>query len=293
MDANTIKEYLVNASELPTLPEVALQVMRKIQDPNSSAPDIVQIIEKDPAMTAKVLSVANSAYYGMSRRVDSLKMAVVILGLRQCASLVMGMSVFKGFAKHFEGDWSFYYDLWRHLIATAQVSSKLAETFSLSDPSMIYTGGLLHDIGKILFAMKLPKHYPEVIEESKQTSEPLIELEKAKFQVSHDEIGGCVVSQWDFPPSLVNILNNHHSLNGHMAEVATIALADCFCRQESFGCGGNYETADFLTDNAWAVMFQQGWGKTLSERKSIHGDLMEDKERVVEMTEEFLEICAA
>ena len=88
MDADAVKNYLIKASDLPTLPEVALLVMQKIQDPESSANDIVRIIERDPSMTAKILSVANSAYFGMSRRVDSLQMAVVILGMRQCASMI-------------------------------------------------------------------------------------------------------------------------------------------------------------------------------------------------------------
>jgi putative nucleotidyltransferase with HDIG domain len=296
MDEITVKNYLISTTELPTLPEVALQVMRKINHPDSSAADIVQIIDRDPAMTAKILKVANSAYYGMVRRVDSLRMAVVILGFRQCASLVMGMSVFKGFSKHFPGDLTFYYDLWRHLISTAQVSSKLADKFHLSDPSMVYTGGLLHDLGKILLHIKFVQQYPLLIQHSKETSEPLAELEKGEFQVGHDTAGGWLITKWEFPSSLVNILSNHHSLNSDMdmaTEVATVALANCFCRQEMLGYSGNHEEADFLTHNAWAPLFSKGWGKNLSERKTLYQELYSQKDRIQEMTEGFLEVCAA
>jgi putative nucleotidyltransferase with HDIG domain len=270
--------------------------MKKTQESDASAADIVRIIDRDPAMTAKILKVANSAYYGMSRRVDSIQMAVVILGFRQCASLVMGMSVFKGFSKHFPGDLTFYYDLWRHLISTAQVSSKLADCFHFSNPSMIYTGGLLHDLGKILLRIKFVKQYPLLVQHSMKTHESLAELEKEEFQVGHDIAGGWLITNWDFPSSLADILNNHHRLSGNqdtMAEVAVIALADCYCRQESLGLSGNYEEADFLTHNAWAPLYSLGWGKNLSDRKSIYEDLKNQNERVQEATEQFLEVCAA
>jgi putative nucleotidyltransferase with HDIG domain len=296
MNVDAVKAFLVKGSDLPTLPEVALLAMHKIQDPESSAVDIVRIIERDPAMSAKVLSVANSAYYGMSRRVDSLNMAVVILGMRQCATLVMGMSVFKGFSNNFANDLEYYYDLWRHLIASAEVSSILADRFRLRDPAMVYTGGLLHDLGKVIICMKYPDKYHAMIRLCQEKELSLSELEKREFKVSHDVIGGCVVAQWNFPPSLVNIISNHHSLNGDLdsiSEVAAISLADSFCRQESIGTSGNYESADFLTDNAWAPLFSQGWGKNLTERKDIQHLLIDQKQRITEMTEEFLEICTA
>jgi len=296
MDSDALKTFLIKTEDLPTLPEVALLVMRKIQDPNSSAQDIVRVIQKDPSMTARVLNVANSAFYGMSRRVDSLQMAVVVLGMRQCASLVMGISVFREFAARVGGSRQFYYDLWRHLIATAQVGSLLADQFRLLDSSMVYTGGLLHDIGKVVFCIRFPEKYHKILEYCQQESRSLSEMEKREFHMAHDAVGGHLAAQWDFPPSLVNVLTNHHSLNGEMSsivEVATVALANCFCRQEGFGGSGDCEMADFFTDIAWASVFTKGWGRTLLERKEIYQKLMERKEWLAETTEEFLEICSA
>jgi len=296
MDSEALKAYLIRTEDLPTLPEVALLVMRKIQDPNSSAQDVVQIIQRDPSMTARVLNVANSAFYGMSRRVDSLQMAVVVLGMRQCASLVMGISVFREFAARVGGSRQFYYDLWRHLIATAQVASILADRFRLTDPSMVYTGGLLHDIGKVVYCIRFPEKYLRILQYCQQESRSLSEMETREFHIAHDVVGGRLAAQWDFPPSLVNVLSNHHSLSGEMnsiAEVATVALANCFCRQEGIGSSGDGEMADFFTDNAWATVYSKGWGRNLSERKEIYQKLMERKDWVSETTEEFLEICSA
>jgi putative nucleotidyltransferase with HDIG domain len=296
MDSDALRSFLVRAEDLPTLPEVALSVMRKIQDPDSSAQDIVNIIERDASMTARVLNMANSAFYGMSRRVDSLKMAVVVLGLHQCASIVMGISVFRGFAAQISTNRNFYYDLWRHLISTAHVAGLLSERFRLEDPAMVYTGGLLHDIGKIVYCIKVPEKYHRVLLYCREESRSLAEMEQREFHVTHDVLGGSLAAQWDFPPSIVNVLNNHHSLNGELdsiTEVAAIALANCFCRQEDLGDGGNYENADFFTDNAWAPIFTKSWGKNLSERKEIFAFLLEQKQRISEMTEEFLEICTS
>ncbi len=286
----------MRADELPTLPEVAFQVMQKLQDSNSSASDIEQAIERDPTMTAKLLKVANSAYYGMSRQVDSLKMAVVILGMRQCASLVIGMSTFQRFTKYFSEDLEFYYELWRHLISTAQISSTLADCFQLDDPPSVYTGGLLHDIGKILLSIKFPKQYPALLRQCKKTSSSLAELEKQHLNVSHCMAGGWLAGEWQFPPNLVNVLSDHHLLSqqsNNVIDVAVVSLADCFCRQELLGSSGNYEPSDFFTDNAWAPLFLKGWGKDLSERKAIYEKLVGQKERISSQAEEFLEICAA
>ncbi len=296
MDTKMIRGYLTRADELPTLPEVAFQVMQKLQDTESSASDIVQVIERDPAMSAKLLKVANSAYYGMSRQVDSLKMAVVILGIRQCASLVIGMSTFQRFSKYFSEDLEFYYELWRHLISTAQTSSTLGDCFQLDDPSSVYTGGLLHDIGKIILSIKFPKQYPALLRQCKETSSSLADLEKQHLNVSHCMAGGWLAEEWKFPPNLVTILSDHHLLNHQSPapiDVAVVSLADCFCRQEYLGSSGNYESQDFLTDKAWAPLFIKGWGKDLSERQAIYEKLMDLKERITSQAEEFLEICAA
>jgi putative nucleotidyltransferase with HDIG domain len=296
MDSKMIRGYLTRADELPTLPEVAFQVMEKLQDSESSASDIVQVIERDPAMTTKLLKVANSAYYGMSRQVDSLKMAVVILGIRQCASLVIGMSTFQRFAKYFSNDLEFYYELWRHLVSTAQISSALADYFRLDDPPSIYTGGMLHDIGKILLSIKFPKQYPALLKQCKETSASLEELEKQHLNVSHCMAGGWLAEEWQFPPNLTTILSDHHLLNqqsNYAIDVAVVSLADCFCRQEFLGSSGNYETSDFFADKAWAPLFLKGWGKDLSERQAIYQKLLEQKERISHQSEEFLEICAA
>ena len=296
MDAKMIRGYLTRADELPTLPEVAFQVMEKLQDSESSASDIVQVIERDPAMSTKLLKVANSAYYGMSRQVDSLKMAVVILGIRQCASLVIGMSTFQRFAKYFSEDLEFYYELWRHLVSTAQISSTLADCFKLDDPPSIYTGGLLHDIGKILLSIKFPKQYPALLRQCKETSSSLAELEKQHLNVSHCMAGGWLAQEWQFPPNLVTVLSDHHQLNHqstNLTDVAVVSLADCFCRQEFLGSSGNYEASDFFADKAWAPLFLKGWGKDLSERQAIYEKLLDKKERITSQAEEFLEICAA
>jgi len=235
---NTILE---EAENMPALPDIVNKVLEEIDNPNTNAKDMEAIISKDPVLTAKVLKMSNSAYYGYSREIVTLSEAIIILGLDTLKSLVIAASAFKSLNKDYSGYGLSKGDLWRHSLATALAARLIAKQKNQQDLEKFFVAGLLHDIGKVL----LTKYIGEYIDAIKQ----LVKMRDISFDIAekeiigfnHADVGAEIANYWKLPPLFYDVIKYHHSpslCNSENARfVEFVHIADIVAYRLKIGIG--------------------------------------------------------
>jgi len=210
---NKVKQVVGNIRNLPTPPIVFHQIQKVINDPNVSAAQIASILSEDPAMSVKVLKLTNSAFYGLSREIESVKQAVVIVGLEAIKNLVLSASVLDMF-KGKDIDEDFQEKFWRHSLAVgfcARILARKVRSRGIIDPDSAFSGGLLHDIGKIILCCFLPDEFKAVVaEREKDKATESFELEEKVLGYNHAQIGAILSEQWKLPHRLTQAITFHH-----------------------------------------------------------------------------------
>lgn len=210
---NKVKSIVSNIRNLPTPPIVFHQIQKVINDPNVNAGKVASILSEDPAMSVKVLRLTNSAFYGLSKEVESVKQAVVIVGFEAIKNLVLSASVldmFKGQAI----DEEYQEKYWRHSLSTGiccRILAKKIRSRGLVDPDAAFSAGLLHDVGKMVISCFLPdeyKAYKEIRDNDKSIQDH--QIEDKLFGYTHAHIGGFLGTQWKIPMKLVDAIIHHH-----------------------------------------------------------------------------------
>ena len=211
---NKVRQVVSNIRNLPTPPIVFHQIQKVINDQTASATRIASVLQEDPAMSVKVLKLTNSAFYGLAREIDSVKQAVVVVGLEAIKNLVLSASVidmFKG--KNIDEEYQEHF--WRHSLATAFCARLMARSFratGIADQDAAFSAGLLHDVGKMVISCFLPDEFAKVKEA--RASQPVAAdyaLEREILGYDHAQIGGFLAVQWKLPPKLGDAIANHHS----------------------------------------------------------------------------------
>lgn len=212
MSSEGVKNLLVLMRKLPVLPNLYGQVVEKLQSPNGSLEVVAGMIGKDPLMTAKMLQLVNSAFFALAYEVTSPMEAVMVIGAERTKSLILLTKMFSQFDKTqcagFEPE-----GLWKHLLSVASGSRTitLAETKDNKLADAAFTGGLLHDIGKLLLAANLPEEYSLMLQEAKRRTFPLHALELATFGATHSELGACMLATWGLPLPILEAIACHHT----------------------------------------------------------------------------------
>ncbi len=209
-----VKRVVTNIRNLPTPPIVFHQIQKVINDPNVSAEHIASILSEDPGMSVKVLKLTNSAFYGLSREIDSVKQAVIIIGLEAIKNLVLSASVLDMF-KGDNVDQEYQEKFWRHSLATAFCGRMMANKLrvrGMVNPDAAFSSGLLHDVGKIVISCFLPDEHKQLLQErAKDSTASDVEIEERILGYNHAQIGGFLAVQWKIPTRLVDAITFHHS----------------------------------------------------------------------------------
>ena len=210
---NKVKQIVSNIRNLPTPPIVFHQIQKVINDPLVSAGQIAKILQEDPAMSVKVLKLTNSAFYGLAREVESVKQAVVIVGLEAIKNLVLSASVLDMF-KGKDIDQEFQDKFWRHSLAVgfcARILARKVRARGMIDPDSAFSAGLLHDIGKVILCCFLPKEHAAVKAERENNTElESYQLEENVLGYNHAQIGAILAEQWKLPSRLATAVSYHH-----------------------------------------------------------------------------------
>lgn len=210
---NKVRQKIANVRNLPTPPIVFHQIQKVINDPNVSATKIANILAEDPAMSVKVLKLTNSAFYGLAREIDSVKQAVVIVGIEAVRNLVLSASVLDMF-KQKDADQEFQETFWRHSLAVAvcgRLLAKKVRSRGIIDPDGAFSAGLLHDVGKIILSCFLPEEYAKFKAERERDRESsTFVIEERSLGYNHCQVGAILGTQWKLPARLIQAVSFHH-----------------------------------------------------------------------------------
>ncbi len=236
-----IDDIISGIDTLKPIPPVAAQIMALVEDENSSMSDIAELIVYDPSLTASLLKICNSAYFGLARKVDSVRDAITLLGLEQIVELVFLNATAANFRDDPDGYGLGEGELWQHAVLSAYVAKRMAENQGFtSQKHLIFTAALIKDIGKIVMGRFVAFSYEKIniLVHSKGFS--FNEAEKEVIGINHEELGALIGQKWRFGDKLVYMIRNHHMTDQSArndAATALVYLADIICMMIGFGTG--------------------------------------------------------
>jgi len=229
-----LRDFLKKVKDLPTISAVANEINTADKNDSLTAKSLGSIITRDPALTATVLKLANSAYYGMAREITSLERAVTVLGFDTIKNLALAISVFHVF-KTREGQIFDLKDLWYHSLGVGLAAKHLARHSPMlacdkALPEQAFVCGILHDIGKIAFAQNLPAEMAEILKQTRSGTLAQHEIEKTILGFNHQKAGQAMADAWNFPEDYQTVIRLHHSpsiaaIDGDNPKVASLVMA--------------------------------------------------------------------
>jgi len=247
-----IEDIVGQIDQLEPVPPVAGQIMALAEDPDSSLSEIAELILNDPAITANLLKTCNSAYYGLNRKVDSVRDAIGFVGLDHIVQLVMLNSVAKNFKKQPQGYGLGEGELWRHAVTSAHVAKILTGKFGRSrHKHLIFTAALLKDIGKLILGRFVAFSFEEINILVNSKGYSFNDAEKKVIGMNHEELGAMVGQKWHFSDKLIYIIRHHHLSNESAREdleTALVYLADIICMMMGVCTGADGLTYRFYSD---------------------------------------------
>lgn len=216
--------------DLPFSPEVLKQLFVQTgSNSMSSLEDIGTTLGKDQGLTTRILSLANSAYYGLQAEVQSVPRAAAVLGLSEIRNIVLTLGV-NGLAGKYEMPEDFdLAEYWTHQFFVGMLSRELSRMSEIGNPDNLFTVGLLHDIGKLITAMRRPDDWQAIRELAEEKELVDAEAEEEYWGMDHAVIGSLVLKSWDLPANLVEPVNWHHApalAPDHSNEATLVCLAD-------------------------------------------------------------------
>ena len=226
-----ILDILSRATDILTLPHVVNEILDITSGKNSSAADLTAIIETDPALTSRILSIANSSYYGFVKKISTISHAVVVLGFQEIQNIALSMSVVQLFDRRGS---EFTEKLWRHSFAVGVGTRMMASYFNLKLDGKYFVGGLLHDVGKIFLSQYLPEKYRDMLLAMEEDDNRITYhmLEEEYFGISHAEVGGKLLDSWMFPQEISGAVTYHHEPSSDGSDpsfAACVHIADLLC----------------------------------------------------------------
>jgi putative nucleotidyltransferase with HDIG domain len=205
-----VPQILRSLKNLPPFPMVAQRALMLLNKPEVSIQELVDVVKFDPAITANILRISNSAYFGLRREIHSLNQALLLLGTQELLKIIIASGATRLFAASTPGYFSERQGLWRHSVSCALMADLMDRELSLGDRATGFTAGLMHDIGKVVLSLFVEQQFNQIMKEVEQKGVPFQEAEKAILGVDHAEIGGEMARMWDFPDRLRLVISLHH-----------------------------------------------------------------------------------
>lgn len=240
MSKRSMESIVEAVNDLPSLPHIVVKVMELCEDPDSTAQEIAQVLNQDQAMTARVLKMSNSAFYGFPRRIATVANAIVFLGFKTIRSIVMAASVSDILNQEMEGYALAYGELWKHSQCSAMAARLIGRKTRFVKLDLAYTAALLHDIGKVILNNTMKESYHEVVAKVNTDNISFIDAEDEILGFNHALVGSRVAEKWNLPPELVESIALHHypeqaKINKELT--AIVHLADAICVSMGIGIG--------------------------------------------------------
>ncbi|MDA0709478.1 MAG: HDOD domain-containing protein [bacterium] len=235
MDRSEMRRLVEKVTSLPTLPGSVTRITKMLEDPETTAAEVGKEIEKDQVLSAKVLKLVNSGFYGFSQPISTIQHAMVLLGFNVVKTLVLSTSVLDMMTNSMSG-------LWQHSVACARTCAIIARFLDLDDPEEISVTGLLHDLGKVVLEANIKEVFEPVMALVEDRNMLFYKAEEEVMEITHATVGGWLLDQWQLPGQLVEPIMYHHDFHPtrtHALRTGVIHLADILVRAEGFGSGGD------------------------------------------------------
>jgi putative nucleotidyltransferase with HDIG domain len=239
MTQSKLEQIMAEVRSFPSMPSAAAKLLALFDDPDTTISQIEEILRTDPGLTANVLKLTNSSYFGLTSKVGSVRQAIALLGSKILIQLVLVSSVNAAMDKPVPG-----YDLppgelWRHSIAVSVAAEGLVKELKVPGADVIFTAALLHDVGKLI----LGNFLKEDIKQIELAASRGISFEKAEHSVlntNHAEIGAQIMQNWSLPPQIVSAVQWHHAPEaGAKTNPITdiVHVSDVLCQMIGIGAG--------------------------------------------------------
>ena len=249
-----IRNEVKNINEMVPIPATVSLIMSKSLGSEVANDKLIKLIESDAVLTTLILRSANSAFYGLRSGVSTISHAVMLIGSSEINRLVLMYDLKQRLFSLNKEQRDYLNRLWLHSISTATAARIVAKHIGFSTNGEEFTGGLLHDMGKIVLA----QHYSHSLIKTEQMINDLgmsdIEAEMQFFAIAHDEIGGILAENWNLPKILVDVLRFHHTVNlatEHKEIIAIVRIADLLCERWRVGIVEQLAEVNISEDHSW------------------------------------------
>ncbi|VAX14918.1 hypothetical protein MNBD_NITROSPINAE01-568 [hydrothermal vent metagenome] len=236
-----------------------MKIISLANNPKTTPTDLVNTISMDPLLTAKLLRLVNSAFYGPNRAISSLNRAVIMLGFNTVKNMALSIAVVSSIGIKDDFKWFTNEEFWQHNLGCAIAARMMGTTMGASplEVEEFFIAGLLHDMGRAVLIQKFQEKCETIYDPDYKPDTTRIDLENEHFGISHSELGGVVARHWKFPESLIMAIGNHHAPlsmeeDHHKMLTLTVHMADQFSHKLKIGIQNSSNTGT-ISEEAWAA----------------------------------------
>jgi HD-like signal output (HDOD) protein len=261
LDPKKIRLQVESCPALPSLGSISKALQHLLLAEQRYSTQISEVIRRDPSLTARLLRLVNSVYYGLSTPVNNIEEAVFYLGVRQIRQLTMVTPIIEDFQR-LTHQCSFpWREFWQHCIGTAIITREIIGSVQAPMDESDYVAGLVHDVGKIVMAWSFPEHFAEIHRQATTGTQDLVGIENEVLGLDHGEVGALYLEHHRLPSVMIESARFHHrpeEAEQNRGLVASVQIADLLLRNAKIGCSGNFMevTQDqCLGASGWHVLF--------------------------------------
>ncbi len=240
---------LRQTKNLPTLPGIVSKLAKMADDPDTTTEHMGRVIGQDYILSAKLLKLVNSAFYGFPQRISSISSAIILLGFNVVKSLIISASIFEVMEDQ-------DVELWQHSLGCAVVSNVIASRLGVKDPEEVSTAGLIHDIGKVAIKMELPEEYEMINRLMRERRMSMRQAELEVLGLDHAEAGGWLAKGWNLPKKLIEPVACHHDprkAHDEQLSSAIVHFSDIVIRGLGYGHATDRKVP-MLSKRAWELL---------------------------------------
>ncbi len=242
-----IEELFKEENQIPTLPNVFYEFKEAVEDPNRSFDDVAEIVSHDTGLTARLLKIVNSAFFGFPSEIETISHAISIIGIQHLNDLVLS-TVVMGCFKDIPSETIDMESFWKHSVACALTSKLLAEKIEIRNPERVFVAGLLHDIGRLIICSKASTETLKIffLMNNQNLTLHLAETEALGFD--HTDVGARLIQEWNLPHFHEDVVNCHHNpsqASSFPIECSIVHVADILVNSLELGTSGETVIQEF------------------------------------------------